>query len=56
MVNLDITDEEKQYLVECVEAFIGELGPQISNTESYDFRNRLKAQRTALEKILGQLK
>jgi hypothetical protein len=55
MVELDITDEEKQALVECVETGIRELGPQISNTESYDFREQLKAKREALRKILGQL-
>ncbi|MFN3919341.1 MAG: hypothetical protein ACK4JF_03505 [Methylohalobius sp.] len=56
MLQLDLNDAEKAYLIEALEGYLSDLRYEIANTDSQDFRERLKAKKAALEKILTALK
>jgi hypothetical protein len=56
MLNLDITTEEKEILMESIETAISNLGLEIADTDKREFKDGLKTKKTALMKILEQLK
>lgn len=55
MIPLDLTPEEQRILVEVLSSDISDLGMEISNTDSLDYRQVLKGRREALAKVLHAL-
>lgn len=55
MLQLDLNDAEKTYLIEVLESYLSDLRYEIADTDSQDFRERLKEKKAALEKILTAL-
>ncbi|WP_152486088.1 hypothetical protein [Methylohalobius crimeensis] len=55
MIQLDLNETEKTYLIEALESYLSDLRYEIGDTDSQDFRDRLKAKKTALEKTLTAL-
>lgn len=56
MVQLDITKEEQEVLVESLESYFTELRGEIGDTNSADVRKTLKQKEEVLKKILGMLR
>jgi hypothetical protein len=56
MLQLDLNDAEKTHLIEALESYLSDLRYEIADTDSQDFRERLKEKKAVLEKILTALK
>ncbi|GAB6068736.1 hypothetical protein JCM13664_20570 [Methylothermus subterraneus] len=56
MIQLDLNEAEKAYLIETLESYLSDLRYEIADTDSQDFREQLKAKKAALEKALTFLK
>jgi predicted nucleic acid-binding Zn-ribbon protein len=56
MVNMDITMEEKEIMMESIETAVSNLGLEIADTDKREFKDGLKTKKAALMKILEQLK
>ncbi|HEB77129.1 MAG TPA: hypothetical protein ENI90_01195 [Methylothermaceae bacterium] len=56
MIQLDLTDNEKNHLIEALESYLADLRYEIADTDSLDFREKLKEKKAALEKVLAALK
>ncbi|BCX81279.1 hypothetical protein MIT9_P0857 [Methylomarinovum caldicuralii] len=56
MIQLDLSEKERNHLIEALESYLSDLRYEIADTDSADFRERLKEKKAALEKALTQLK
>jgi len=54
-VQLSLTPEEASMLHDVLENYLSELRMEISNTDSMDFRERLKAKEVFLKRLLNDL-
>jgi hypothetical protein len=54
-MRLELSDRDAAVLVEVVENELSDLGYEISNTDSLDFREKLKAKKAALQRTLDRL-
>ena len=55
MIQLDLTKEEKDILTEILENDLSDLRMEITDTDSLDFREKLKKQKEVLKKVLETL-
>ncbi len=55
MIQIDINDDEAGVLREILASDLSELGYEIANTDSKDFRDVLKTRQDLLRRGLGQL-
>ena len=55
MLHVDLNDEEKELLSEVLDSYIGDLRYEIGDTDSKDYRDRLKAKEQLLKKIRASL-
>ena len=51
MVHLDLADDEARLLSEFIESMLSNLSYEISDTDTKDFRDALKAKRDVLVKV-----
>ncbi len=51
MIQLELSDQERQILDETLQSYLSDLSYEIADTDLYDFREQLKAKRAVLEKI-----
>jgi len=56
MIQLELSDSEKHHLIEALESYLSDLRYEIADTDSLDFREKLKEKKAALEKVLAALK
>ena len=56
MTQLDLTKEEKDILTEILENDLSDLRMEITDTDSLDFREKLKKQKEVLKKVLETLR
>ncbi len=56
MIQLELSDSEKNHLIEALESYLSDLRYEIADTDSLDFREKLKEKKAALEKVLAALK
>ncbi len=56
MIQLELSDSEKSHLIEALESYLSDLRYEIADTDSLDFREKLKEKKAALEKALAALK
>ncbi len=56
MINLDLTNEEKDILAMVLESYLSDLRMEIADTDSMDFRESLKKRKDVLNKVLETLK
>jgi len=56
MIQLELSDSEKSHLIEALESYLSDLRYEIADTDSLDFREKLKEKKAALEKVLAALK
>ena len=55
MPNLELTEEENKTLAEILESAVSDLGYEIANTDSKDYRDGLKAKKANASAILERL-
>jgi len=55
MPQLDLDSNEATVLRETLESVVGDLGYEISNTDSKDFRDGLKEKQALLKRLAGEL-
>lgn len=55
MVNLELTDEEAAILKRTLELAVSDVRMEICDTDSPDFKDGLKAEKSALERVLAQI-
>ena len=55
MVQLDLKPDEQEILRETLESYISDLSVEIADTDSKDFREKLKWRRDVLNKVLASL-
>ncbi|NIP83545.1 MAG: hypothetical protein GWM90_31695 [Gemmatimonadetes bacterium] len=56
MIQLDLTPREQELIVAAVENYLSDLRMEISDTDSLDFREKLKERKAAMQKLLEQLR
>jgi len=56
MIQIDLSDSEKQLLIETLESYLSDLRYEIADTDLQEFREKLKHKKTILEKVLAALK
>ena len=52
---LTLTDDERQYLLELLNAEIGDTSAEVHHTRSSDFRERVRAQKDLLRELVAKL-
>lgn len=55
MIHLQLTDDQAVVLRQVLSSTVSDLGMEIADTDSYDFRQRLKRDKSLAMEILGQL-
>lgn len=55
MITLELTEHERGVLAESIESYLSDLRMEISDTDSMDYREMLKARRDILGRILEHL-
>lgn len=56
MIHLDLDTLEQKTLMETLESYLSDLSYEIADTDQFDFREKLKAKRDVLNKILIAVK
>lgn len=56
MTTLELSQDENEILIEMLTSAVSELGYEIANTDSLDYRNGLKAKKAAASAILDRLR
>lgn len=55
MAKIDLSQDEINILLQTLEGYLSDLSMEISNTDSMDFRDRLKENRHTLQSVLEKL-
>jgi hypothetical protein len=55
MIELDLTREEREVLLETLENDLSDLRMEIADTDSLDFRDMLKGRKAVLAKVIEAL-
>ncbi len=53
---ITLSDSEKEILAEALDTYLSDLGMEITDTDSMDYREKLKLKRTVIQKILKELR
>ena len=56
MIHLKLTLDERDLLIETLESYISNLRYEIADTDSMDFRERLKTKEAMLKTVVNSLK
>ena len=55
-LELNLSEEDIKILIDALERYVSELGMEIADTDTMDYRDKLKSQRISIYKALDQLK
>ena len=55
-ITITLSDAEKEVLAEALDSYLSDLGMEITDTDSMDYREKLKAKRTVIQKILKEIR
>ena len=55
-IELNLTEEELKNVINILEETISDLSMEIADTDSMDYREKLKSERTSFQKVLNQFK
>lgn len=54
--SINLSDSEKEILSEVLESYLSDMSMEITDTDSMDYREKLKARRTVIQKILKEIR
>lgn len=54
-IRLDLSDEQRDVLVNVIESHLSSLHDEIAHTDTRDYREGLKVRRAFLQEVLGKL-
>ena len=54
-MNVELTQQERDMLVQLLDAALREIGPEIRRTMTYDYKDELKEQRSAMRRLHERL-
>jgi hypothetical protein len=55
MIHLDLDEQEREILDETLQSYLSDLNYEIADTDDHDYREKLKARRSVLDKIKDAL-
>lgn len=55
-ITIKLSDSEKDILSKVLESYLSDMSMEITDTDSMDYREQLKARRTVIQKILKEIK
>lgn len=55
-LELHLSEEDVKTVIDALERYVSELGMEIADTDTMDYRDKLKSQRISIHKVLDQLK
>jgi hypothetical protein len=55
-IELNLSADDLQSLVDALERYISDLSMEIADTDTMDYRDKLKSQRISIYRVLDQLK
>ena len=55
-LELHLTEEDVKTVIDALERYVSELGMEIADTDTMDYRDKLKSQRISIYKVIDQLK
>lgn len=55
MFKIELSQEEEKILLETLQSYLSDLRYEIADTDSFDYRERLKLRKAVLEKIVKDL-
>lgn len=55
-LELDLTTEDLKNVIDALEKYVSDLSMEIADTDTMDYRDKLKSQRISIHKVLDQLK
>ena len=55
-IELNLSADDLQSLVDALERYVSDLSMEIADTDTMDYRDRLKSQRISIYKVIDQLK
>ena len=53
---ITLSESEKEILSEVLESYLSDMGMEITDTDSMDYREKLKAKRNVIRKILQDIR
>jgi hypothetical protein len=56
MISLDLSSVECEILADVLASYLSDLRMEIADTDSMDFRDRLKQRKSVVEKVLGEVR
>ena len=56
MIQLELTPNDRDVVVETLESYLSNLRYEIADTDSMDYREKLKTRETVLNKVVNALK
>ena len=55
-IELNLSEEDLKKVIRALERYNSDLGMEIADTDSKDFRDDLKSERASIQKMIDQLK
>jgi hypothetical protein len=55
-LELNLSEEDVKTLIDALERYVSDLGMEIADTDTMDYREKLKSQRISIYKALDQIK
>ncbi len=56
MISLDLSPAEREILADVLDSYLSDLRMEIANTDSMDFRDRLKTRKSVVQKVLTEVR
>jgi len=56
MISLDLSSVEREILSDVLASYLSDLRMEIADTDSMDFRDRLKRRKSVVEKVLDEVR
>jgi hypothetical protein len=54
-LEINLSEEDLKNLIKALKTYLSDLGMEIADTDSMDFRESLKSERTSIQNVLSQL-
>lgn len=55
-IELNLTEEDAEIVIEILDNYLSDLSMEITDTDSMDFREKLKSRRTSVQRVLKILR